>query len=114
MDALITGAGEAGRGPREAPCPSATQACTIPVPMVPAPMTPIVCVDVTRRTLAPAIRGVVSETSGLRGDSAEIASAAVAGVTLGMQGSSARVPLPRRVRAPAVKPKRDEIPTFRL
>jgi hypothetical protein len=58
----------------------------------PLPMTPIACVDVMRRRLAPAIRGVVSETSALRGNSVEIASAAVTGVALGMQGSSARVP----------------------
>ena len=32
------------------------------------PITPIVCVDVMRRTLAPAIRGVVSGTSALRGN----------------------------------------------
>ena len=74
----------------------------------------IVCVDVMRRTLAPAIRGVVNETSALRGNSAEIASAAVTGVTLGMEGLVGAVPPPRRVRALAVKPKRDAIPTFRL
>ena len=54
------------------------------------PVTAIVWVDVMRRTLAPPIRGVVSETSALRGNSVEIASAAVTGVTLGMEGSSAR------------------------
>lgn len=67
-----------------------------------------------RRTLAPAIRGVVSETSALRGNSVEIASAAVTGVTLGMEGLVGGVPPPRRGRALAVKPKRDTIPTFRL
>ena len=50
-----------------------------------------------RRTLAPAIRGVVSETSALRGNWVEIASAAGTGVTLGIRGSSTRVPPPRRV-----------------
>ena len=66
------------------------------------------------RTLAPAIRGVVSETSALRGNSVEIARAAVTSASLGMEGLVGAVPPLRRVRAPAVKPKRDAIPTFRL
>ena len=61
--------------------------------MIPAPMTTIVCVDVMRRTLAAAIRRVVSETSALRGDAVEIAGVAVTGVTRGMQGVGA---VPRR------------------
>jgi len=59
-------------------------------------MTPIACVDVMRRTLAPAICRVVSETSALRGNLVEIASVAVTGVTRGVQGSSARCPAATR------------------
>ena len=47
----------------------------------------IVCMDVMGRTLAPAICGVVSEMSALRGNSVQIASATAAGVTLGLEGS---------------------------
>ena len=88
-DALITGAGRPVKSPGGASS-GGHAACDDPGIRGSGAMTPIVCVDVMRRTLAPAIRGVVSETSALRGNSVEIASAAVTGVTLGMKGSSAR------------------------
>ena len=51
---------------------------------------------------------------GVTWEFAEIASAAVTGVTPGMQRPSARAQPPRNGRALAVQPKRDGIPTFCL